>query len=500
MENKVMINEKQNHCVKAKIRDFEVPENDPFANDQLDRKKYIHALTNAAFVYKDGAVIALNGAWGTGKTTFVRMWAQHLKNNGFPVIYYNAWEDDISEEPLFSLLRGLKNANDNEEKKEENDKKLHSVFTIGGKFIAGIIAGALKGFVEKYGKVFAEAAKGGIDAIEKEITDSLEKEEDETTMIMKQFNDELSKYVAFVCDNGKPLVYFIDELDRCSPTFAVKVLERIKHLFDVPNVVFILSIDKQQLAYSINGFYGNEKINSMEYLRRFIDIDYNLPEPEPDKYCEYLYDFYSFTDFVDNESRKEAIKGHSVTDKADLLTVAKLLVKHNHLNLRQTERVFALARIVLCEMTNHTKLFADVFFLMTYLKVFEQETFDSIDSLKFQLQELVDALEKISSNELIEEDNKGKHDYLNAVCHLINCYEESIRNRFRHTEKRYETIYNEESKNHKSNISFTKFDENKAFYYLSHYHERRPDLVCEVEHFTKKIALTEPFQIGLMMQ
>ena len=335
--------------------------------------------------------------------------------------------------------------------------------------------------------------------MQKAFTDYLD-QKDETSQILIQFKKELSEYVAFVCNQGRPLVYFIDELDRCNPAFAVKVLERIKHLFDVPNVVFVLSIDKQQLAYSINGFYGSEKINSMEYLRRFIDIDYNLPEPEPDKYCEYLYDFYSFSDFVDSESRKEAIKGRSVTDKADLLSIAKLIVRHNHLNPRQTERIFALARIVLCEMTNQTKLFADVLFLMTYLKVFEQDTFNNIDSLKYQLQELVDALEKVSSNELIEEDHKGHNDYLNAVCHLINCYEMSIRNKYRITEQKYETIYNEESSNHEANISFTKFNRDNAYRYLIHYYERRPDLVCEIGHFTKKIALTEPFQFGLIMQ
>ena len=99
-------------CVKAKVREIEIPKESPFKNDKLNREKYAKVLTSIVNAYQDGAVMALNGSWGTGKTTFVKMWKQYLKSKDFPIIYYNAWEDDISEEPLFSLLRGLKNAND----------------------------------------------------------------------------------------------------------------------------------------------------------------------------------------------------------------------------------------------------------------------------------------------------------------------------------------------------------------------------------------------------
>lgn len=496
----------ENNCIKnsqllikAKVGDIEIPENDPFVNDKLDRKRYAEVLTSVVNAYLGGAVMALNGAWGTGKTTFVKMWKQQLKSNGFPVIYYNAWEDDISEEPLLSLLRGLKNANDEEEKKAEKDKKLHSVFTVGSKIITGIVSGAIKGFVEKYGKVVAEAAKGGVEALEKEITDSLEKE-DETTVILEQFKEELSKYVAFVCDNDnnkhKPLVYFIDELDRCNPTFAVKVLERIKHLFDVPNVVFVLSIDKQQLAFSINGYYGSDNINSMEYLRRFIDIDYNLPEPDPEKYCEFLYDLYGFADFIDDERRKKALTGSSYGyEKDGLLSMAKQLVKYKHLNLRQTERIFALARIGLCEMSSNSKLFANVYFLLAYLKVCEPIIFENIKHLNYRLQELIDALENLATDELIKEDEKGYSCYLPAVCHLLFCYAESVSYVYRKPDSRYETIYDYQSSDQHSNVTFNKFNKEHAFDFMNNCNQNRPTSTCRIEHFTDKLSLLEPFRI-----
>ena len=72
-------------------------------------------------------------------------------------------------------------------------------------------------------------------------------------------------------DSSKPLLFFIDELDRCRPTFAIEMLERIKHLFDVKNMVFVLSIDKKQLEAITAAVYG-ERIDASEYLRRFIDL------------------------------------------------------------------------------------------------------------------------------------------------------------------------------------------------------------------------------------
>lgn len=482
--------EKSRHCVKAKVRDIEIPEKDPFANDKLERRRYAEVLTSAVNAYQDGAVMALNGAWGTGKTTFVKMWQQYLKSKDFSVVYYNAWEDDISEEPLLSLLRNL-----NEIAKEHDDGKLEKVFKIGGRVLAGLAVGAVKGAFGKLGEIVAEAGKEAMDALHEQFTESL-KEKDETIQIMQNFRKALEEYIAFVCDNGKPLVYFIDELDRCNPTFAVKVLERIKHLFDVPNVVFVLSIDKQQLAYSINGFYGSEKIDSTEYLRRFIDIDYNLPEPEPEKYCEFMYDFYGFADFIDSESRKKAMSGSSYRyEKEGVLSMAKLLVKYKHLNLRQTERIFALARIGLCEMASNSKLFADVYFLLAYLKVCEQEIFENIRNLNYRLQELITVFEDMATDNLLREDEKGYSSYLPAVCHLLFCYAESISYVYRKPDPRHETIYDYQSSDQHSNISFNKFNSEQAFTIMNSYNQSRPTSTCRIEHFTDKLSLLEPFHI-----
>ena len=84
----------------------------------------------------------------------------------------------------------------------------------------------------------------------------------------------------------KPLLVIVDELDRCRPTYAIELLERIKHLFCIENIVFILGIDKEQLGKSIAAVYGD--INVEWYLHRFVDVEMGLPDATKDIFIERL--------------------------------------------------------------------------------------------------------------------------------------------------------------------------------------------------------------------
>ena len=78
---------------------------------------------------------------------------------------------------------------------------------------------------------------------------------------------------------NKHIVIFVDELDRCRPDYAVKVLERIKHLFEVPSVVFVLATNREQLCHSVKGLYG-ASFDAGTYLRRFIEFDFTIKQPD----------------------------------------------------------------------------------------------------------------------------------------------------------------------------------------------------------------------------
>ncbi len=405
--------------IKAKAKEFVVEDPaQPFKDDKLGRKEYAEILTGIVETFVSGAVIALNGSWGTGKTSFLKMWSQHLKNQDFPVIYYNAWEDDISDEPLMSMLRGMKVLQEGE--------GLDKVFKTGARVLVGALSGVLSAAAGYWGSIAKSAVKGGMKKLEESICDSLKKEDDRKELLCA-FKDSLTDYMTTVCDKGKPLVYMVDELDRCNPAFAVKVLERIKHLFDVPNIVFILAVDKRQLACSVKGFYGSNEIDAEEYLRRFIDIDYSLPEPNAEQFCDFLYDYYGFDEFLRNEYRigidySGQNKAKAEFDKKEFLTMAKALVKQKQLSLRQVERVFSTARIGLCGMPFNSEILPQLFFFLSYLKICESSAFERIASFDLSLQEFVDSMELLLTPEKLSPNSEDSNLFHYLMAITLLCY------------------------------------------------------------------------------
>jgi len=71
--------------MNIKHEDVLIPDTNPFANCKLNRQKYAEALTNILTTYTEGFVLSINNKWGTGKTTFVKMWEKSLMNEGFIV-------------------------------------------------------------------------------------------------------------------------------------------------------------------------------------------------------------------------------------------------------------------------------------------------------------------------------------------------------------------------------------------------------------------------------
>lgn len=82
----------------------EIPTDNPFANCKLEREPFAKILTSVIDCAEGGFTMALNGSWGTGKTTFVRMWQKYLEKAGYKTAYINAWEMDFATNPLVSIL------------------------------------------------------------------------------------------------------------------------------------------------------------------------------------------------------------------------------------------------------------------------------------------------------------------------------------------------------------------------------------------------------------
>lgn len=366
--------------MKIRHEDIIIDEKEPFANCKLAREQYATVLTGIVNAYKDGFVMGINNEWGGGKTTFVKMWQKHLEIDGFKTIYFNAWENDFDTNPLVAIMAELEGLS------KDNDEVFKSVVEKGAVFAKNIAPALIKAALAKYvdSEVLLEsivgAAKSATEIFEDEI-----KEHNKKKDTIKDFKEKLEEYVSSVSPN-KPLIFIIDELDRCRPDYAVEVLENVKHLFSIKGITFVLSIDKAHLASSIRGYYGSEKINTDEYLRRFIDLEYSLPEPEPKLFIEYLYEYYGFDELsslVNDEYSKNNIGIHFKYN-------VEALFCNSNPTLRQQESIFGLTRLIVTSFNSKELVYTNLLLTLIYLKFFHNEFYFRIKNKKLTYQELND--------------------------------------------------------------------------------------------------------------
>lgn len=281
--------------IRVQPAEIEIPADDPFANDLLGREESIEALTILLGNIEGPCVMAVDASWGMGKTTFLRMWSQHLSDQGHHVIEFNAWETDFTWDPFFALWSEVsaqfaKQAGSDSRGRLSNlARKLMPLLRGGasGASLALAIGGDSEAAVTAAG--FSATLKDLEHAAD--ATD-LEREADEQTpfpestyaeakALLNEFRATLQEEASSLAgaSGGLPLVVLIDELDRCRPTYAIELLETAKHLFSVDRIVFVLCLDRTQLAHSVKAVYGSE-FGADDYLRRFFDIDYRLPTPD----------------------------------------------------------------------------------------------------------------------------------------------------------------------------------------------------------------------------
>lgn len=101
-------------------------------------------------------------------------------------------------------------------------------------------------------------------------------------------------------NTGKKILFIIDDLDRCRPSYAVELLESIKHCFNCDNAVFLICANNKQLQYTVKKYYG-EGFDGYTYLDRFYDLIFSLPEPNLDNYIKHCLEIEN-PDYVYNET------------------------------------------------------------------------------------------------------------------------------------------------------------------------------------------------------
>lgn len=274
-----------------------------FQNDTVNRVESVFLLYEMINRESFGiSSISLDGAWGSGKTFFVHMlimlilaksekskleeeykkgildiekrFSQNSINNLITPIYYDSWKNDSMSEPVISLLYTMCKQTNN---KAEFDKDIKDVAKSGSNCIGNYI---LKTLARNLQLPDPTELKKFILGIRKEDTSFIPVFD--TEKLSENINKLLKKIAI------KPLVVFIDELDRCKPTFAIKLLESIKHYFTNDKILFVFSVNIEELQYSIKCIYG-QGFDAIRYLDRFFNIRFNLPAFDKGAYLEKEY-------------------------------------------------------------------------------------------------------------------------------------------------------------------------------------------------------------------
>ena len=267
--------------------------------DKLERGEFIEFVKGLILnseQYKrdnesDSYVIALDSAWGTGKSYFIDLLTQSATDDTLRIVKYNAWKNDYCEnafEPLiYDILTSdcLSFSMENETDADNVQKMISHIGKIGLAMGKQLLFNAAK---DKYGievdKAFAEVKK-----TDNPFKNFLLRQSQELAEInneresFEKFKQYLTQATLYLKDNNQKLAVIIDELDRCKPTFAIQTLEVVKHLFDIENIVFLFAVDIQQLSHSISSVYG-QGFDSVGYLCRFFDYIAKMPEPNVGNY------------------------------------------------------------------------------------------------------------------------------------------------------------------------------------------------------------------------
>jgi hypothetical protein len=283
----------------------------PWKGDLMNRRQSADFLQEFLEQNPSIKVLNVNSAWGSGKTFFIQNWHVALKQNRVSV-YFNAWEADYTGDPFVSLAANIK-----EQLEKQSGKIEAHRFTDFTKSAAKTLVGAApavgKGLLKRFLGVdadeIAEAALEAAEQLAEKAVESIINKNAEVTEQVRAFRrllGALSRDVSqakTAVENSEPVppVYiFIDELDRCRPTYAIELLERVKHFFSAENCVFVVATDSTQLKHSIRAVYGAE-FDSERYLRRFFDVDFSLDNTDLSQWVavhineDYLGNDYALT-------------------------------------------------------------------------------------------------------------------------------------------------------------------------------------------------------------
>ena len=328
--------------------------------DEFNRKPIAENIIRLLTSPIDLSPMVIDGGWGTGKTEFCQKLIQLMQeqHRDYQPVYIDAFRSDHSGEPLLALLAEIIKActpEDTDEQPSEQRKNITRKVAKAAGFVMKTVAKAAVGHVLKQNtdnlaEGLQQIMNDGQDAdsLTETVTDAaativshtidatveaLLKEQIEAEKNLKTLKAYLTELAA-----EKPIILFIDELDRCRPDYAVDMLEVIKHVFDVENVKVVLVTNTKQLRAAINHRYGME-VDAQKYLDKFLKYSFALPDKIVARFEEEraLVSVEYFKQLIRNSRMASELQG--LIGQRIILNFISDMIERNGLSLRETERL-----------------------------------------------------------------------------------------------------------------------------------------------------------------
>lgn len=375
--------------------------------DRLDRSRFAKTLREMICEEQEPLVVAVNGKWGSGKTFFLERFGKEYESSKIKgvYIYLNAWECDYLSNPLLYIFSGLDEA-----------AKRHPDIAIlddaSWKTCKDVVERISWNIVQRVSFGLADGLDAAVRAHPLEMYG-------EQVLLVKQVKDYLKRLAQKVHNKtGLPLIICVDELDRCRPTYAVEMLERIKHLFNVPGIVFLLGVDRIQLCRSIQATYGD--IDTDNYLHRFVDLEFVLPEPDREKFLDDLWERYNLGNYL--AKMDYDVKGRlRVSEGGNFRQIFLLFAESMHLELREIEIALKWFVVVVREVDANRYSFPVYVAILILMRLRNRGLYVRYVSGKATAKDVLDFLFPIDSEMLAEKDPWAFESVISIVYTSYSC-------------------------------------------------------------------------------
>lgn len=376
---------------------------DTISDDKLNYNKYSMGLAKFVSECETPLTIGLQGQWGTGKTSLMKLLKSELQNQEIATSWVNTWEYSLfngaretTPQILLGMVSELKHNHGDELKTtiDSTRDQFANIKTMFGSLIGQIVNNQL-------GADFEKAKEDANISIRK-------------TEISK-IKTEISNLIQTIVESGnnrfKRVVFFVDDLDRISPTDAVEVLEALKNVFDIKNCVFILAIDYEVVVKGLRNKFGDRGATNEREFKSFFDKIIQVPFTMPA--------LTSDSSQLIEEALKKLNIRQNQQDYKDLL---KASVGNNPRSLKRFLNTYSLTRSFLSSRSAQVDLSLAILTAMqiSYPKMYA-EFLDELDVRSWTYEKLLAASE---NNNFSEEERLSEQlDFEDADLQKLNEFE-----------------------------------------------------------------------------